>query len=195
MRPGANRPDWNRPGANRPDWDRPGRPDWNRPGRPDWNRPNWNRPGWNRPNWVINRPVNIKVVSVRPGWWGPSWVRARPWRYGWYRGPASWGWWNGSSLAWGITSLAGAALIAAAINEAVRDDASTIAVAESPYQLVFGSVTPGGDHDVTFSFLFEGSAYQASADCRSGLLNGRSPENPEEAQLINAACQVAYASF
>lgn len=203
LRPGPNRPNWNRPGGpslSRPDWDRP---EWNRPGanRPNWNRPgvnrpNWNRPGWNRPNWVINRPVNINTVNVRPGWWGPGWVGARPWRYGWYSGvPSSWGWWGGSSLVWGITSLASAAIIASAINNAVRDNTPTIDVSDSPYQLVFGSVSPVGDHDVTFSFLFEGSAFQASADCKRGLLNNRTPENPEEAQLINAACQVAYASF
>lgn len=175
------------PGSIRPGPDRPNRPAWN---------PGWNRPGWNQPNWVINRPVNINTINVRPRWWGPAWVGARPWRYGWYSGvPSSWGWWGGSSLAWGITSLASAAIIASAINNAVRDNTPTVDVTNSPYQLVFGSVEPVGDHDVNFSFLFEGSAFQASADCKSGLLNNRTPENAEEAQLINAACQVAYASF
>lgn len=193
--PGVNRPGGNRPGGNRPGGNRPGanRPDWNRPGG---NRPGWNRPGWNRPNWVINRPVNISVVNARPGWWGNGWVSARPWRYGWYTGnPGAWGWWGGSSLAWGISSLASAAIIASAINNAVQNNEPTIPVTDSPYQLLVGSVAAVGDHDVSFSFLFEGSAYQASADCRDGLLNNRSPENPEEAQLLNAACQVAYASF
>lgn len=145
---------------------------------------------------MINRPVNINTIAVRPNWWGPGWAGARPWRYGWYSGvPASWGWWGGSSLAWGITSLASAAIIASAINNAVQEENPTIDVSDSPYLLVFGSVQAVGDHDVTFSFVFEGAAYQASADCKSGLLNGRQPENPEEARLINAACQVAYASF
>ncbi|MFM7085740.1 MAG: hypothetical protein ACKOXO_01935 [Cyanobium sp.] len=140
--------------------------------------------------------MNIDTIKVRPGWWGPGWAGARPWRYGWYRGGSpTWGWWSGSSVAWGITSLASAAIIAAAINDAVRDDNATIDVSDSPYQLVYGSVNAFGDHNVSFSFVFEGSAYQASADCQSGLLNDRRPENPEEAQLINAACQVAYASF
>jgi hypothetical protein len=210
-RPGANRPDWNRPGrpgGNRPDWNRPGanRPDWNRPGRPggnrpDWNRPggsrpDWNRPGWNRPNWVVNRPVTINAIGVRPGWWGPGWAVSRPWTFGWFGGiPGTWGWWGPSSVAWGISSLASAAIIAAAINSAVRANSSTIPVVDSPYQLVFGSVVPVGDQSVTFSFLFEGQAFQASADCKRGLLNDRPPEQQEEAQLLNAACKVAFASF
>lgn len=191
---GDNRPGGNRPGTGA---NRPGIGD-NRPGvnRPDWNnRPNWNRPGWNRPDWVFNRPVNINVVNVRPNWWGPRWYTSRPWRVGWYYGPSRWNWWSSSSLAWGITSLASAAIIASAINNALGSNTSTIDVSDSPYQLVFASVTPVGDQGVSFSFLFEGSAFQATADCSQGLLNNRPPVNQEEAQLINAACQVAFASF
>lgn len=189
------RPDWNRPGSNRPDWNRPGS---NRPGsnRPDWNRPSWNRPGWNRPNWVFNRPVQINTIYRRPGWWGPSWYRSRPWSYGWYSsGYNRWGWWNGSSVAWGITSLASAAIIAAAINNALQQNQPTIAVSDSPYQLVFGSVNAVGSDEVTFTFLFGDTPYEARANCRAGTLNGRQPVNPEEAQLMNAACQVAFGSF
>lgn len=193
-------PGLNRPSLSRPDLARPGltRPGLTRPGitRPDVIRPSWSRPGWNRPNWIINRPVNITAINTRPRWWGSSWATNRPWRYGWYSGnPGGWGWWRGSSVAWGITSLASAAIIASAIKNAVRSNQSTIDVNDSPYQLVYGSVQAIGDHDATFSFLFEGSAYQATANCKNGLLNNRSPDNPEEAQLLNAACQVAYASF
>lgn len=183
--PGGGRPEGNRPGGNRPDWNRPGG-----------NRPDWNRPGWNRPNWVVNRPVTINAIGVRPGWWGPGWAVSRPWTFGWFGGiPGTWGWWGPSSVAWGISSLASAAIIAAAINSAVRANSSTIPVVDSPYQLVFGSVVPVGDQSVTFSFLFEGQAFQASADCKRGLLNDRPPEQQEEAQLLNAACKVAFASF
>lgn len=199
-RPGGNRPDWNRPGANRPDWNRPGtnRPDWNRPdwNRPGGNRPNWNRPGWNRPDWVFVRPVQINTINVRPRWWGPGWSSARPWRYGWYNGGYDrWNWWNGSSLAWGITSLASAAIIAAAINNALQQDQPTIAVQDSPYQLVFGSVHAVNADEVVFNFLFGEASYEARANCRTGTLNGRKPQNPEEAQLMNAACQVAFSTF
>jgi hypothetical protein len=184
------RPDWNRPGSNRPDWNRPGS------NRPDWNRPSWNRPGWNRPNWVFNRPVQINTIYRRPSWWGPSWYRSRPWRYGWYNGGYNrWGWWNSSSVIWGITSLASAAIIGAAINDALRQNQSTIAVTDSPYQLVFGSVNAVGSDEVTFTFLFGDTPYEARANCRAGTLNGRQPVNPEEAQLMNAACQVAFSNF
>ncbi|MFM7311902.1 MAG: hypothetical protein ACKO0M_01835 [Cyanobium sp.] len=197
---GGNRPGLNRPGdtaGNRPGLNRPGdgsnRPDWNRPGS---NRPNWNRPGWNRPDWVFNRRVNINTtINVRPNWWGPTWYSSRPWRWGWFYGPTTWGWWGGASLAWGISSLASAAIIASAINNAVSSNTATIDVNDSLYQLVFGTVTPVGDHGVTFSFLFQGEAFEATADCSKGLINDRPPSNPEEAQLVNAACQVAFASF
>lgn len=194
-RPGTNRPDWNRPGSNRPDWNRPGanRPDWN---RPNWNRPGWNRPGWNRPNWVFNRPVQINNIYARPSWWGPSWYRSRPWRYGWYNGGYNrWNWWNSSSVAWGITSLASAAIIGAAINNALQQNQPTIAVNDSPYQLVFGSVDAVGSDEVVFTFLFGDASYEGRANCRAGTLNGRQPLNPEEAQLMNAACQVAFSTF
>lgn len=207
---GSNRPEWNRPGDgsnrpanNRPDWSRPGnndnRPNWSGNTRPNWNsntRSTWNRSGWNRPDWVFDRRVNINTtINVRPNWWGPTWYSSRPWRWGWFYGPTTWGWWGGSSLAWGVTSLASAAIIASAINNAVSSNTSTIVVNDSPYQLVFGTVTPVGANGVSFSFLFQGEAFEATADCREGLINGRRPSNPEEAQLINAACQVAFASF
>lgn len=159
-------------------------------------RPDWNRPGWNRPNWMFNRPVVINNFNARPAWWGPTWPRARPWRYGWYNGGYNrWSWWNSSSLIWGITSLASAAIIGAAINDAIRQNQPTIAVKDSPYQLVYGSVRAIGSDEVVFSFLFGDTSYEARANCRAGTINGRQPMNPEEAQLMNAACQVAFSDF
>ena len=186
------KPGWTRPNRpNRPNWNRPNRPDWNRP-----NRPNWNRPNWNRPNWILNRPININTIKVKPKWWRSGWRRARPWRYGWYNsGPARWSWWNRSSIGWGITSLTSAALIAAAIDNAINDDRPTVTVNDSPYDLVYGSVQATGDQTATFSFTLAGNAYQASADCGSGLLDGQAPDSPEEAQLLNAACEVAFGSL
>jgi hypothetical protein len=194
-RPSSNRPNWNRPGSNRPDWNRPGsnRPNWDRPG---WDRPNWNRPGWNRPSWVFNRPVQINNIYGRPGWWGPGWSSSRPWSYGWYNGGYNrWNWWNSSSVIWGITSLASAAIIGAAINNALQQDRPTIVVKDSPYELVFGSVNAVNSDEVVFTFLMGDGSYEARANCRAGTLNGRKPVNPEEAQLMNAACQVAFSNF
>jgi hypothetical protein len=205
LRPRPDRPDWNRPSSNRPNWNRPGsnRPDWNRPGsnrpnwdRPGWDRPNWNRPGWNRPSWVFNRPVQINNIYGRPGWWGPGWSSSRPWSYGWYNGGYNrWNWWNSSSVIWGITSLASAAIIGAAINNALQQDRPTIVVKDSPYELVFGSVNAVNSDEVVFTFLMGDGSYEARANCRAGTLNGRQPVNPEEAQLMNAACQVAFSNF
>lgn len=164
---------------------------------PNWGRPSWNRPGWNRPNWVFSRPVRINQLRSRPAWWGPRWSSSRPWRYGWYNSGynSRWNWWNSSSTAWGISSLAGAAIIGAAINNAIRDNRPTIEVNDSPYQLDYGSVIAVGTDNVSFSFLFANSSYEAEANCRQGNLNGRIPTNPEEARLMNAACQVAFGSF
>lgn len=185
--PGSLRP---RPGLGGGTYDRP---NWTRPGV---GRPSWNRPGWNRPSWVFSRPVQINVINRRPRWWGSGWSRARPWRYGWYNsGYNRWRWWNDSSAAWGITSLAGAAILGAAINNALQADKPTIAVSDSPYELVYGSVTPVGSDEVSFNFLLGEESYAANANCQSGTLNGRTPVNPEEAQLMNAACQVAFSSF
>ena len=177
-----------RPGWTRPN--RPNRPTWN---RPNWNRPNWNRPGWNRPNWILNRPVRINTIKVRPRWWGRGWRRDRPWRYGWYsNGPSRWGWWNRNAVGWGITSLASAAVIASAIDNAIDDDRPTVPVNDSPYDLVYGSVEATGEQTATFNFTLSGNAYQATADCGSGLLDGQAPDSPEEAALLNAACSVAF---
>jgi hypothetical protein len=38
------------------------------------------------------------------------------------------------------------------------------------------------------------SSQQWSADCRNGSLNGNEPASAAEAQLLNAACQVAFGS-
>ena len=130
---------------------------------------------------------------MRPRWYGRSWRRDRPWRYGWYTsGPARWSWWNRSSVGWGITSLASAAVIAAAIDNAIDNNRTTVTVDDSPYDLVVGSVEATGDQTATFSFTLDSNAYEANADCGSGLLDGQAPDSPEEAQLLNAACQVAF---
>jgi hypothetical protein len=33
-----------------------------------------------------------------------------------------------------------------------------------------------------------------AANCQDGLLNGQVPSNADQAQLLNAVCQVAYGS-
>lgn len=81
------------------------------------------------------------------------------------------------------------------MNSAIRESRPTIEVSDSPYQLDYGSVTAVGNDNVSFSFIFANTSYEAEANCRQGSLNGRIPSNPEEARLMNAACQVAFSSF
>ena len=145
-------------------------------------------------NW--NRKVNINDVNLYPGWARPGWGLARPWNYGWYGGwsTPSWGWWGARAAAWGIGSLATAAIINDAVNDAIDDHVSYIVVPNSDYQLLYGTVAPVGGSSVSFDVTANGSTYQLTADCNAGTLNGRDPGSPAEAELLNAACQVAYGS-
>ncbi|MCP9791354.1 hypothetical protein KBZ20_04525 [Vulcanococcus limneticus Candia 3F8] len=143
-------------------------------------------------NW--NRQVNINNVNVRPGWARPGWGVARPWNYGWYGGWATpaWGWWGARAAAWGVATLATAAIINNAVDDAISNNQTFIVVPSTSYQLLYGSVQPSSSSSVTFVVMADGNSYQLSADCNSGLLDGREPQSLEEAQLLNAACQVAF---
>jgi len=45
-----------------------------------------------------------------------------------------------------------------------------------------------------FDVTAAGATYQLMADCNRGTLNGQDPQSAAEAELLNAACQVAYGS-
>ncbi|MEB3168130.1 MAG: hypothetical protein VKK97_05285, partial [Synechococcaceae cyanobacterium] len=141
-----------------------------------------------------NRQVNINTVNLRPGWARPGWGVARPWNWGWYGGWSQppWGWWAANAALWGIASLATAAMINNAVNHAISTNVSYIVVPNSGYQLQFGSVQPSGEATVSFVATANGTSYQLSADCNAGLLNGLPPASQPEAELLNAACQVAF---
>jgi hypothetical protein len=47
---------------------------------------------------------------------------------------------------------------------------------------------------VSFAVTADGNTYQLSADCNAGTINGQQPSNASEAELLNAACQVAFGS-
>ena len=145
-------------------------------------------------NW--NRRVDINRVNLYPGWARPGWAVARPWNYGWYGGWRNppWGWWAARAAVWGVASLATAAVINDAVDDAVDDHLSYIVVPNSNYQLLYGTVSPSGSSGVSFDVTAGGTTYQLSADCNSGTLNGQDPSNAAEAELLNAACQVAYGS-
>ena len=173
----------------------------NRPGtipaaRPGYGTGNLN--GNRYANRTVNRnwtnTVNINNVNVRPGWARPGWGVARPWNTGWYGGWGSppWGWWGARAAVWGIGSLATAAAINNAVNASIAAQTTYIVVPESDFQLLYGSVQPSGSSTINFAVSANGSTYQLSADCNAGLLNGADPASAAEAQLLNAACQVAF---
>jgi hypothetical protein len=60
--------------------------------------------------------------------------------------------------------------------------------------LLYGTVQPTSGSSITFDVTVNGKSYQLTADCKSGYLNGAEPSNAAEAELLNAACQVAYGS-
>ena len=128
-----------------------------------------------------------------PGWVRPGWNVARPWNWGWYGGWSSppWGWWGVRSAAWGLRTLATAAVINNAVNDAIAASQTTIVVPDTSYQLFFNSVQTSGDQVVYFVVSDGVESRQISADCSSGTLGGQEPSDASEAQLLNAACQVA----
>ncbi|MEB3353387.1 MAG: hypothetical protein VKM34_04025 [Cyanobacteriota bacterium] len=129
-----------------------------------------------------------------PGWARPGWGYARPWNYGWYGGWASpsWGWWGASAAAWGVTTLATAAIINAAVDDAVSSHTTTIVVPNTDYRLLYGSVEPLNEESVSFSVESGDREVAMNADCKRGTLDGRNPSTAQEAELLNAACQVAF---
>jgi len=143
-------------------------------------------------NW--NRTVNINNVNLNPGWARPGWGYARPWNFGWYGGwtTPSWGWWGASAAVWGVSTLATAAIINAAVDNAVANSTTYIVVPNTGYQLQFGTVQPYGTTGVSFVVTANNISYQMTADCTNGLLNGAQPASAQEAELLNSACQIAF---
>jgi hypothetical protein len=157
------------------------------------NRFSGNRVNVNR-NW--NRVTNIGSINVNPGWAHYGWGGARPWPANWYGGwrTPPWGWWAASSAVWGLTTLTTAAIINSAVNDAIADSSPVIIVPNTGYQLLYGTVQPVGANSVSFVVQANGSDYQLTADCNQGLINGQQPQSADQAQLLNAACQVAFGS-
>jgi hypothetical protein len=146
-------------------------------------------------NW--RRDWNINNVNLSPGWARPGWGYARPWSYGWYGGWATpgWGWWGANAALWGISTLASAAVINAAVDSAVASNTTYIVVPQTSYQLLFGTVQPVGDQGVSFLVqASDGNTYNLTADCNAGTIDGVAPNSAAQAELLNAACQVAFGS-
>jgi hypothetical protein len=157
-----------------------------------WHGSNWNR-NYRHNHW--NHPVSYR--HHHPGWARHDWQRHRPWNHGWYgRGwygnVPSWGWWAPQAAAWGISSLATAAMINDAVTAAIDRKQSTIAVPGSKDQLDYGSLAVPSNDVTTFVVNRDGRSFRMDADCRDGELNGHAPNDAAEAQLLNAACQIAF---
>jgi hypothetical protein len=168
----------------------------------------YNQGGWsnNRINGSFdndrfNRQVNLEnnFYSRNYGGWNDNWANggywgSRPWGYGWYSWtPNTWGWWGGSSLGWGLATLAGAEVITDLVNDASEQQSPVIDVPASNYQLNYATVDSVGTSGADFSYAVAGSLpVKGAANCQQGLLDGQVPSSAAQAQLLNAACQVAY---
>ncbi len=128
------------------------------------------------------------------GWYsGSSWSNNRPWNNGWYGRSYynNWRWYPGQAAAWGIAGMATFATINSLVNSAQSSQVSYIEVPNSSYSLYYPSVTATGDV-VSFEADNSYDTVRFNANCRNGTLNGGTPRNANEAQLLNAACQVAF---
>jgi len=118
------------------------------------------------------------------GWaYGGYWA-SRPWGYGWY---------GTAPLAWGVAGMATAAAISSSVNAAAVQESTVIVVPQTVYQLNYASVLAVEPDSVRFSWISGGVSQVASGNCRLGSLNGV-PATAANAQLLNAACVVAYGS-
>ena len=154
-----------------------------------WSQQHWS-PVQHHDHW--NRPCS--GLGCDPRTWAPSSYRNN--RRGWYNSSTyrGWGWWGSRSAAWDYGALAAGSIIGAAIASAQRNQAPTIVVPDSSYQLNYGSVKAETENGIRFLVSRGGVTYQMDADCADGELNGYAPNNLSEAQLLNAACEVAYGS-
>ncbi|TVS06086.1 MAG: hypothetical protein EA413_05260 [Cyanobium sp. PLM2.Bin73] len=96
---------------------------------------------------------------------------------------------------WPRNSLTTALIDNSAANSALRERQPTVVVPNSGMQLCYGSVQPIDDTAISFVENNNGNSYRLEADCADGLLDGEVPTSLAEAELINAACQVAFGSI
>jgi len=157
----------------------------------------WGNVDSNRLNSQVNRETNF--YNRNYGGWNNNWANGgywgnRPWGYGWYNwGPDTWGWWGNASPGWGLAALAGADVISALVNAASEQQSPVIEVPNSDYQLNYATVDSVGTAGADFSYAVAGSPpIKGAANCQAGLLDGQVPSTAAQAQLLNAACQVAY---
>jgi hypothetical protein len=93
-----------------------------------------------------------------------------------------------------VAGLATGAAITSLVNAAADQQSTTIVVPQTSFQLDFGSVESVGNAGVSFNYSVNGTTLMGAANCQDGLLNGQIPGDADQAQLLNAVCQVAYGS-
>jgi hypothetical protein len=157
-----------------------------------------------RPGVGVGAPgVGVRggVVVRGPGTWNRAWVgggywTTRTWRTGWYRvNPVAWGWWGARSVAWGVTTLATAATITSLVNASANQQSTVIVVPDTSLLLDYSTVQALPPQGATFQYATSAGNYEsAQVQCTQGLLNGQPPASLNQAQLLNAVCQVAYGS-
>jgi hypothetical protein len=179
--------------ANRLGW---GNRNWNQgDGRGDnWRGGNWGGNNWRGDNWGYNNWGNRWNGGWNNNWNNGGFWGDRQWSYGWYNWqPNTWGWWGNNSAAWGLAGLATGAAITDLVNDASDQQSPVIEVPDSNYQLNYGTVDAVGNSGANFSYSVASSPpVQGGANCQEGLLDGQVPSTAAQAQLLNAACQVAY---
>jgi hypothetical protein len=148
---------------------------------------------------TLNRQVNVNNNFYNRDYngWNANWRNGgywgnRPWATGWYGGWGGWGWWGASAAAWGVASLATSAVIGGLVNAAANQQSPVFLVPNTSYQLNYGSVESVGTYGASFFYNVNGTQLLGAADCQQGLLNGQIPTDADQAQLLNAVCQVAY---
>ncbi|MEB3166123.1 MAG: hypothetical protein VKO65_05565 [Cyanobacteriota bacterium] len=164
-------------------------------------RPSWNNDTFNR---TTNVNVNNNFYNRDYHGWNQDWANggywgSRPWNTGWYGtgGPGwrGWGWWGTNAAAWGVAGLATGVAISSLVNQAADSQSVVIVVPGTTYQLNYGSVESVGTAGASFNYsLGGGENLMGAANCQAGLLNGQVPSTAQQAQLLNAVCQVAYGS-
>lgn len=152
-------------------------------------------------SWNTNRQVNVNTNFYNRDYngWNSTWRNGgywgnRPWTAGWYGGWGGWGWWGASAAAWGVAGLATGAAITGLVDAAANNSSPLIIVPDTSYELNYGSVEAVGSYGASFSYFVDGQQLFGGANCQQGLLNGQVPGTADQAQLLNAVCQVAYGS-
>ena len=165
----------------------------------DANRLGWGNRNWNEGEWRGNNSGYDSWGNRWNGGWNNNWGNGgywgdRSWSYGWYNwSPNTWGWWGENSAGWGLAGLATGEAITELVDAAGDQQSAVIQVPDSNYQLNYGTVDAVGNSGANFSYSVANSPpVQGGVNCQAGLLDGQVPSTAAQAQLLNAACQVAY---